>query len=233
MTASAWRCAALTALLSSGAAVAAPVPRYDHILVIIGENETYGPMMSDPATPNLQRLAKTYGVASNFFAEVHPSEGNYVAMVGGSNFGIHDDDAYYCRPGSRQRWCEKSGAADYPDHTVHGRSLVDQLEEKGLTWKGYFQDIPAPGSDAVRDPDPEGPDTGRPAGLYAVKHNGFMNFARVQADPARAEDRRLRPARARPGVGQRAELRPYRAQPVRRHARHRGAPRAGRLPQGE
>ena len=162
-----------------------PMPRYDHIVVIIAENQSYNRMMVGTATPNLQHLAKTYNLATNFFAEVHPSEGNYVAILGGSTFGIHEDDAYYCKPGSSQRYCDKSDRADYADHTIPGRSLVDQLEEHHLSWKGYFEDIPAPGTDEVRWPDPAAPPPGSPGGLYVVKHNGFMNFARVQADPAR------------------------------------------------
>ncbi len=179
---------AASAFLLTGVASAAPVPHYDHILVIIAENQTYTPMMSGVETPHLKALAESYGVASNFFAEVHPSEGNYVAIVGGDTFGIHDDDAFYCKPGSTERYCDKASGPNYADHTISGRSLVDQLEEKGLSWKGYFQDIPEPGSLAIRDPDPKAPPTpGKPNSLYVVKHNGFMNFTRVQKDPKRAE----------------------------------------------
>ncbi|HLY57150.1 MAG TPA: alkaline phosphatase family protein, partial [Stellaceae bacterium] len=182
------RTAAIAALgFGISAAAAEPsMPRYDHILVIIAENQSYGPMMAGKTAPNLKRLADTYGIATNFFAEVHPSEGNYVAIVGGSTFGIHDDDAFYCHAGSTERYCEKSGATGYPDHTIRSRSLVDQLEEHGLTWKGYFQDIPEPGSLAIRVPDPAATPKGRIPALYAAKHNGFISFARVQADPARA-----------------------------------------------
>src|SRR5579859_5423806 len=144
----------LAAGSAAAEAVDAGIPRYDHILVIIGENQSYAPMMSGESTPNLKRLAETYGVASQFYAEVHPSEGNYVAMLGGSTFGIHDDDAFTCRAGSTDRFCGGAAAPDYPDHTVRARSLVDQLEEHHLSWKGYFQDIPAPGSLAIRAPDP-------------------------------------------------------------------------------
>ena len=177
-------------LLSAHAvAAAAPdegVPHYDHILVIIAENQSYRPMMSGETTPNLKRLAETYGVASNFFAEVHPSEGNYVAMLGGSNFGIHDDDAFYCRKGSTDRYCGNAAEPDYPDHTIRARSLVDQLDAHHLSWKGYFQDIPKLGSTAVRAPDPAALKPDEIPAIYAVKHNGFMNFARVQKDPRRA-----------------------------------------------
>jgi hypothetical protein len=64
--------------------------------------------------------------------------------------------------------------------------LADQLEAAGLTWKSYEEDIPAPGSLAIRYPDPASPIAGKPASLYAAKHNGFVTFARVQHDPAKA-----------------------------------------------
>ena len=66
------------------------------------------------------------------------------------------------------------------NHTIAGLSLVDQLQAKGLSWKGYFEDIPAPGSKAIYSP--KAPTTTQPAQLYASKHNGFINFARVQND---------------------------------------------------
>lgn len=183
---------ALTCLcpLGVGAAVRGPqgaMPRYAHIFVIVEENKGYELVIGpDSAAPNINRLAHEYGLASQFYAEVHPSEGNYVAMLGGDTYGIHDDDAYYCKPGTTDHWCPKSGSAGYVDHSLKARSLVDQLEEHGLSWKGYMESLPAPGSPAVRWPSADAPVAGMPQQLYAVKHNGFMNFVRVQTDPARA-----------------------------------------------
>lgn len=159
------------------------MPRYEHIFVIIEENHSFDEVIGNPAAPYINRLAKEYGLASEFFAEVHPSEGNYVAMLGGDSFGIHDDDAFWCKPGDHERACPHADASDYVAHTVTARSLIDQLNEKGLAWKGYFQDIPAPGYGLERSAG----DSGRPAALYAAKHNGFMNFKVVQRDPDRAE----------------------------------------------
>jgi phosphatidylinositol-3-phosphatase len=151
------------------------MPRYDHIFVIIEENKAYEQIIGSPNAPNINRLAKTYGLATNFYGAVHPSEGNYVAMLGGSTFGIHDDDAYYCRAGRVERFCSHSRQPDYANHTIESQGLTDQLQAKNLTWKGYFEDIPMPGSKAVVSPDAV-------RALYAVKHNGFMNFKSVQND---------------------------------------------------
>ncbi|MBV8146743.1 MAG: phosphoesterase [Gammaproteobacteria bacterium] len=169
------------------AAVSTGVPRYNHIFVVIDENKGYELIIGhDTAAPNINRLAQQYGLASQFFAEVHPSEGNYVAMLAGDTLGIHDDDAYYCRRGTQDTWCSKSHRSDYVDHTFTTRSLMDQLQARGLTWKGYMESLPAPGSLAVRWPTAAEPVAGVPQQLYAAKHNGFVNFRDVQQDPARS-----------------------------------------------
>ena len=163
------------------------IPRYDHILVIIAENHGYAQIIGNPKAPNLNRLAKTYGSATQFYGEVHPSKANYIAMLGGDTFGIHDDDAYFCRAGSTERDCDYADKIDpYVDHTVTERSLAEQLEEHHLGWKGYYESIPAPGAKAVYYPDDRHPVAGQPTELYAVKHNGFMQFRAVQNDPALA-----------------------------------------------
>ncbi len=169
----------------AGSANNAAMPSYSHIFLIIEENKSYSQIIGEESiAPNINRLAHEYGQATQFYAEVHPSEGNYIAMLGGDTFGVHDDDAYYCKPGVKREWCDKSGQAGYADHTITARSLVDQLAAKGLTWKGYMESIPQPGSTVARWPTLEQPVKGIPAEIYAVKHNGFMSFKSVQDDPA-------------------------------------------------
>jgi phosphatidylinositol-3-phosphatase len=166
--------------------VSAGVPRYEHIFLIIEENRSYTEIIGEQSiAPNINRLAHLYGLATQFYAEVHPSEGNYVAMLGGDTFGIHDDDAFYCKPNTSDTYCPGSGRPGYVDHSVSQRSLVDQLEARGLTWKAYMESIPTAGSTVARWPKSDQP--GVPAELYAVKHNGFMSFSRVQNDPQRAQ----------------------------------------------
>jgi hypothetical protein len=162
------------------------VPIYSHVFVIVEENKDFGQIMNPALAPNIAKLAGRYGSAENFFGEVHPSEANYLALLGGDTFGIHDDDAFYCKPGSTQAHCDHASQPDYVTHTIAGRHLGDQLRAKGLTWKGYYESIPEPGSLAVYAGDRsfgEGP--GLDA-LYASKHSGFVNFRDVQTDPERA-----------------------------------------------
>jgi hypothetical protein len=163
---------------------AQPSPRYEHIILIILENHGYDQIIGNPAAPNLNRLASNYGSATRFYAEVHPSEANYVAMIGGDTFGIHDDDAWYCERGNPDRYCASQHTIDpYVNHTIRARSLIDQLDDHNLTWKGYFESIPKPGALDVYFPDRNAPVPGLPNELYGSKHNGFINFKVVQDDP--------------------------------------------------
>ena len=185
--------AGLAALTLAAAALAAPnrdgaVPRYAHIVVIVEENKNYSQILDPTMAPNIAGLAANYGDAAQFFGEVHPSEANYVALLGGGTFGIHDDDGYYCHAGmASDRACAGAGDPGYVDHTVRAPSLGDQLAAAGLTWKGYYESLPEPGSLAVIASDPAFDAGGRKTALYAAKHSGFMNFYNVQHDPRRAE----------------------------------------------
>jgi len=181
---------------ASGPAFAAPVrlradnegvPRYAHIVVIVEENKDYDQIIDPVAAPNIAGLAAHYGLAGQFFAEVHPSEANYVALLGGDTFGIHDDDAYYCVLGSTRPQCDGAEGPGYVNHTVAARHLGDQLLAAGLTWRGYYENLPAPGSLAIIASDPRFDGGTRKTALYASKHSGFMNFADVQSDPHRAK----------------------------------------------
>jgi hypothetical protein len=177
--------AASLALAATSPALAAPsnvdaaVPHYDHILVIVEENKGYSTVLDHNLAPHIVQLAKTYGSATQMYAEQHPSEPNYVAMVGGDTFGIADDDAWYCVAGSTRPNCKGSDKPNFVAHLIDAPSLATQLRDKGLAWRSYEEDIPAPGSFAIFSPEIDS----APPALYASKHNGFVNFASVHQDP--------------------------------------------------
>jgi hypothetical protein len=139
------------------------VPRYDHVFLLIEENHGFGQIIGNPAAPQLNALAQGYGLATRYFGTSDPSEPNYVAMLGGSDFGITSDDPYF-----------------FPANTVHAPSLMSQLERAGLTWKGYFQGLPYAGyrgycfpakCNGIPDSDTQ----------YVAKHNGIVNFANMRS----------------------------------------------------
>ena len=71
--------------------VAQPAPsrRVDKLLVFVVENHSLGEMRR--GLPYVQGLARRYGYAADYHGLTHPSLPNYLAMVGGSTFGVRDD----------------------------------------------------------------------------------------------------------------------------------------------
>src|SRR6202048_582902 len=74
------------------------VPHYQHIVEIMMENTSYGSIIGNPLAPNLNALANRYRLATSYFGVTHPSEPNYMANIGGSYFGVQDDNQFYCTP---------------------------------------------------------------------------------------------------------------------------------------
>jgi len=163
------------------------IPRYDHIITIIEENKSAAQIVGQSFAPNINSYASTYGSASNYYGVVHPSEGNYVAMIGGSTFGINNDDAYYCSAGSKAPDCFNLAQPGYANHTISEPSLLDQLTATGRTFKGYYENLPAHPKAVNSAPLPSTATPNPPSTstntLYASKHNAFINFASVQNDP--------------------------------------------------
>lgn len=138
-----------------------PVSRYQHIFYIVEENHEFSQIIGNPSAPNLNALAASNGLATNYFGTSHPSEPNYVAAIGGSDYGIKDD-------------------GPYTTHTINQPSLADQLDAAGLSWKSYSQSMPFAGFLGTCSPC----NSTDPSTLYASKHNGFLNFTGVQNSPA-------------------------------------------------
>ena len=69
------------------------IPNIDHAFVIMMENHYYGQIIGNTNAPFINGYAKTANLATNYFAVGHPSLTNYLEVVGGSNFGILNDDA--------------------------------------------------------------------------------------------------------------------------------------------
>lgn len=94
-----------------------------HIAVIVMENEGYSDVIGQRSTPYINSLAARYALATRSFAVSHPSLPNYLALTGGSTFGITDD-------------CT--------DCSVPGGGLAGQLQAKNISWRAYMEGIPRP-----------------------------------------------------------------------------------------
>jgi hypothetical protein len=129
-----------------------PGGRPAHVAVLVMENEEFGDVIGSASAPFINSLAHRYALARNLYATSHPSLPNYLALTGGSTFGI---------------------SSDCTDCSVQATSLVDQLEQHGLSWKAYMEDLPRPCF------------TGAGSGGYAKKHDPFAYYTRITADLAR------------------------------------------------
>lgn len=141
---------------------ASTFPHYEHVFLLIDENHNYNQIIGNPAAPEINALARDYGLATRYSGVADPSEPNYVAMLGGSAFGINNDEPYF-----------------FPGHTLEQPNLMSQIDEAGLTWKGYFQGMPYAGyrgycfpvkCNGIPDSDTQ----------YVAKHNGIVNFKDMQ-----------------------------------------------------
>ena len=106
----------------AGSPSAAPATGVDKVLVIVEENRS----VQDAAAhmPFLISQARSYGAATNFYAIRHPSLPNYLALAGGSTFGVADDK-------------------DPDAHRLQGPSVFGQLVTAGRTAKTYAEAMPS------------------------------------------------------------------------------------------
>jgi hypothetical protein len=70
-----------------------PPARYDHVIWIVFENQSAKHVIGNDRLPYVNRIARRCGLATNFFAEAHPSLPNYVAMTSGGTQGVRGDSS--------------------------------------------------------------------------------------------------------------------------------------------
>lgn len=106
--------------------------------------------------PQYEVIAEQGIVLTNYNGITHPSQPNYIAAVAGSDFGIADDDYY--------------------DIPANETTIFDLLENKGLSWKAYNEDIPAFGWTGFANPN----------GSYVRKHNPAISFDSIGLNQTRS-----------------------------------------------
>ncbi len=87
----------MLALVAAGTAnaaqgpVPAGLPSLQHVFVIMMENHAYGQIANNPQAPFINSLMASANLATNYYAIAHPSNTNYLEVVGGSNFNKLSD----------------------------------------------------------------------------------------------------------------------------------------------
>jgi acid phosphatase len=137
---------------SISAAPPPPPKHFDHVIIVVLENQDYESAMKNDL---LKSLAGKGAIFTNFGNLYHYSYPNYLAMIAGSDFGTHSPQLM----SDRQR--------NFADDAEH-RTIADLLK-----WKNYAEDYPA--TAAVGKPF-----LGDRNGRYARKHVPFLSFRSVQ-----------------------------------------------------
>jgi len=146
---------------ASRAAQRSRAHHFDRVVIIVLENVDYERAMQDP---NLTALASQGASFTNFHALFHPSYPNYLAMIAGTDYGIHRRGSFL---GDKQ--------VDFPNDSGH-KTIADRLIAAGLEFKQYAEELP-------QGPCPwnvSGLHVADKRGNYVRRHVPFLSFREIQ-----------------------------------------------------
>jgi len=98
-------------------------PVTNRVILVVLENQKYGAIIGNPRAPYLNSLAEKYAVAGNYFANTHPSIGDYFMLTTGQ---IISNDLVF-------------------QGIVQDDNIVRELGQHSMDWKAYAQSIPEAG----------------------------------------------------------------------------------------
>src|SRR5260221_10594779 len=99
------------------------IPAADHVFVVLLENHAFALVIGSPSMPYLNSLATQPALATNYFANTHPSIGNYFMLTTG-NVETNNDAV----PG-----------------TISSDNMPRAFAAAGKTWKAYMESLPSVG----------------------------------------------------------------------------------------
>ena len=99
------------------------VPHFAHVALVVFENQEEDKILGNPNMPWLTNLAMQNAYAANYFADTHPSLGNYFMLTTGQ---IITNDLNF------------GGVVD-------ADNIVREIVAAGKTWKAYEESIPSVG----------------------------------------------------------------------------------------
>jgi phosphatidylinositol-3-phosphatase len=98
-------------------------PALTNVVVVVLENQDFTNIIGNPNMPFLNGLANSNGLATQYFANTHPSIGNYFMLTTGQI--ITNDDAF----------------ADM----VSADNIARELTSAGKSWRVYAESLPSTG----------------------------------------------------------------------------------------
>lgn len=103
--------------------VPAGQPTFSHVVLLVEENHSYSEVIGNSSMPYFNSLASKYGLATQYFANAHPSLPNYLVLTTGQMETLSDNF---------------SG-------TISDDNVVRELSKTGKGWKAYIESLPSPG----------------------------------------------------------------------------------------
>jgi hypothetical protein len=143
------------------AAARAAAHHFDRVLIIVLENVDYERAIQDPS---LAALAAQGASFTNFHALFHPSYPNYLAMIAGTDYGIHRRGSFL---GDKQ--------VNFPNDAAH-KTIADRMIAAGLDFKQYAEELP----DGACPWDISGQHIADRRGNYVRRHVPFLSFRAIQ-----------------------------------------------------
>src|SRR5882762_8602685 len=102
------------------------IPSFGHVAIVVLENTNYASMVGSTAMPYFNSLINQFGLATQYYANTHPSIGNYFMMTTGQILTNDDNQT----------------PSSFP---VSSDNVVRELLAAGKTWKSYAEDLPSVG----------------------------------------------------------------------------------------
>ncbi len=103
-----------------------PTALFGHVLLVVEENHNYAAVVGSSSMPYLNSLINQFGLATQYYANTHPSIGNYFSLTTGQI--LTNDDS--------------QTPSSFP---VSSDNVVRELVAAGKTWKSYAEDLPSVG----------------------------------------------------------------------------------------
>jgi hypothetical protein len=98
------------------------------VYLVMFENQEFEKIIGNPNAPYINSLAKQYGIATNLFANTHPSIGDYFMVTTGN---IVTNDLFFST-------------------LYDGDNLARLLGQQGVSWKAYLESLPSTGYEGDR-----------------------------------------------------------------------------------
>ena len=133
-------------------------PLFAHVFIVVEENHSFNDVIGNSNMPYLNSLVSANGLATQYYADAHPSLPNYFVLTTGEGTSI-------------------TGAeGDLFSGMVTQDNVVRALTAAGKTWKCYAESLPSPGY------------LGIDMGNYVRRHDPFTYFSDVQSSSGQASN---------------------------------------------